>query len=133
MIEGGKALFIYEDYQIESRLEDLNQSAKELISDFKEVEYNFKSITKSIYQKYSDMDQKKDEILSYTFDALDEIKKSDQGRSFYAFYAYLLHNSSQDMWDGLVSKLYDKLQAKEIEFSDLFLSLIHISEPTRPY
>lgn len=121
MIEGGKALFIYEDYQIESRLEDLNQSAKELISDFKEVEYNFKSITKSIYQKYSDMDQRKDEILSYTFDALDEIKKSDQGRSFYAFYAYLLHNSSQDMWDGLVSKLYDKLQAKEIEFSDLFL------------
>lgn len=121
MIEGGKALFIYEDYQIESRLEDLNQSAKELISDFKEVEYNFKSITKSIYQKYADMDQNKDEILSYTFDALDEIKKSDQGRSFYAFYAYLLHNSSQDMWDGLVSKLYDKLQAKEIEFSDLFL------------
>lgn len=121
LIEGGKALFIYEDYQIESRLEDLNQSAKELISDFKEVEQNFKSITKSIYQKYSDIDQRKDEILSFTFNALEEIKKSDQGRSFYAFYAYLLHNSSQDMWEELVSKLYDKLEAKDIEFSDLFL------------
>lgn len=121
LIESGKALFVYEDYQIESRLENLNQSAKELISDFKEVEHNFKSITKSIYQKYADADKKKDEILAYTFDALDEIKKSDQGRSFYAFYAYLLQNSSQDIWESYVSDLYNKLKAKDIKFSDLFL------------
>ena len=121
LIEGGEALFIYEDFQIVSRLDELNQSAKDLLTDFKEVEQNFKEITKSIYQKYANVEQGKDSILSYTFDALEEIKKSDQGRSFYAFYAFLMQNSSQGMWEEMVNKLYHKLEAKNIEYSDLFL------------
>lgn len=120
-MEEGNQLFLYEDYQIISRLDQLNQSAKELVSDFKQVENNFKDITRSIYRKYADQDIDKASILSYTFDALDELKHSDQGKSFYTFYAYLLQNSSQEIWEELVSKLYDKLNQKEIAYSDFFL------------
>ena len=63
--------------------------AKELLSDFKEVDDNFKDIIKQIYQRQTDNEQKKD-LLTYIFDAYSELKNSQQGRTFYAFWEFLL-------------------------------------------
>jgi FtsZ-binding cell division protein ZapB len=62
---------IYDDYQIKSRVLELTRSAKELLSDFKEVEDNFKTITRNIYLKHTDPNQTKGAILGYTFDSLE--------------------------------------------------------------
>ena len=117
---GGNAM-VYEEYQILPRFRELTQNAKELLSDFKEVEDNFKGITKSIYQKHSEEEITKGEILGYTFDALDKLQKSSQGKSFYAFWDFLMTPSLQDAWDAMVEQLYTSLDEKQMKHDDLFL------------
>ena len=47
-LQAGESAVVYEEYQVLPRFRDITRTAKELLSDFKEVEDNFKSITKSI-------------------------------------------------------------------------------------
>lgn len=122
-LEMGEEVEVYEDYQIEPRFNSLNKLAKELLSDFKEVDDNFKEIIKQIYQRQTDNEQKKD-LLSYIFDAYAELKKSQQGKSFYAFWEFLLSAELQKEWDELTDSLYKTLADRRIESKDMFLKEI---------
>ena len=81
----GEDVKVFEEFEIVPRFNQLNQSAKELLSDFKEVEDNFKEITKGIYQKHAEGSLTKSDILEFTFEALDELKESQQGKVFTPF------------------------------------------------
>lgn len=54
----GEEVEVYDDYQIEPRFNTLNKLAKELLSDFKEVDDNFKEIIRQIYQRQTDNEQR---------------------------------------------------------------------------
>jgi hypothetical protein len=103
---------------------ELTRSAKELLSDFKEVEDNFKTITRNIYLKHTDPNQTKGTILGYTFDSLDELKESDQGKSFYAFWEFLISQNRQDLWKELVQRVFQVLEERSILLDDVFLRKI---------
>jgi hypothetical protein len=105
----------YEDYQIESRFEEVNRLANELIGDFKEVEDNFKEITRKIYERQQAADLTKGKLLSETFDALYALKNTNQGKSFYAFWQFMLDDSSQTEFQRLTRELYLILEDREIE------------------
>lgn len=120
-IKMGEDVRVFEEYEIVPRFNQLNQSAKELLSDFKEVEDNFKEITKDIYQKHADGSLTKNDILEFTFEALDELKDSQQGKSFYAFWSFLLNPGLQLEWESLTEELYDTLGKKGIPVHDPFL------------
>lgn len=120
-IKIGENVKVFEEFEIVPRFNQLNQSAKELLSDFKEVEDNFKEITKSIYQKHAEGSLTKSDILTFTFDALDELKDSQQGKSFYAFWSFILNPELQSRWDNLTKELYKTLIEKAIPVNDPFL------------
>ena len=120
-IKSGNDAMVYEEYQILPRFRFITQAAKDLLSDFKEVEDNFKSITKSIYQKHAEGEASKGDILGYTFDALEKLQHSSQGKSFYAFWDFLMTPSLQNAWDKMVGDLYNSLDAKQMKHDDLFL------------
>lgn len=120
-IKVGEDVKVFQDFEIVPRFNQLTKSAKELLSDFKEVEDNFKEITKDIYLKHADGSLTKSHILEFTFDAIDELKNSQQGKSFYAFYTFILTPSLQDEWGKLTKELYKTLEDKDIEISDYFL------------
>ena len=120
-IRAGENAKVYEEYQVLPRFRTITQSAKELLSDFKEVEDNFKSITKSIYQKHAEGEFSKGEILGFTFDALDDLQRSPQGKSFYAFWDFLMKPSMQNSWDKMVADLYDSMDSKQMRSDDYFL------------
>lgn len=120
-IKTGEDVRVYEDFEIVPRFNQLTQSAKELLSDFKEVEDNFKAITKTIYQKHADGSLSKSHILEFTFVALDELKESQQGKSFYAFWSFLLNPALQQEWGNLTKELYQTLANKGIPIKDNFL------------
>lgn len=120
-IQAGESAMVYEEYQVLPRFRYITQTAKELLSDFKEVEDNFKAITKSIYQKHAEGDVPKGEILGFTFDALENLQQSSQGKSFYAFWEFLMTPLLQDTWDKMVNDLYGSIDAKQIRQEDLFL------------
>lgn len=119
-LQAGEDVKVFEEYEIIPRFNQLTQQAKELLSDFKEVEDNFKNITKEIYQKHSGQ-HTKDDILQFTFDALDQLKESPQGKSFYAFWSFLLMPDLQEEWNILTEELYNTLQQKNIAVNDTFL------------
>ena len=119
-LEMGEDVEVYEDYQIEPRYNTLNKLAKELLSDFKEVDDNFKEIIKQIYQRQTENEGKKN-ILSYIFDAYAELKDSQQGKSFYAFWEFLLSSELQNEWDELTDLLYKILAERNILSKDKFL------------
>ncbi|MBB3123307.1 hypothetical protein FHS04_000804 [Mesoflavibacter sabulilitoris] len=120
-IQIGEDVKVFEEFEIVPRFNQLNQSAKELLSDFKEVEDNFKEITKGIYQKHADGSLTKSDILEFTFDALDELKSSQQGKSFYAFWSFILNPDLQNQWEILTKELYKTLEEKSITVNDPFL------------
>jgi len=119
-LEIGEDIEVYEDYQIEPRYNNLNKLAKELLSDFKEVDDNFKEIIKQIYKRQTENEVKKD-ILSYIFDAYAELKDSQQGKSFYAFWEFLLSSELQKEWEELTDLLYKILAKRKIDSHDTFL------------
>lgn len=120
-IKIGEDIKVFEEFEIVPRFNQLNQSAKGLLSDFKEVEDNFKEITKGIYQKHADGSLTKSDILEFTFDALDELKNSQQGKSFYAFWSFILNPELQNRWEVLTKELYKTLEEKSIPVNDPFL------------
>ena len=119
----GEDVQVYKDFEIVPRYTSLNKLAKELLSDFKEVDDNFKEIIKQIYQRQMGNPKKK-EILNYIFDAYGELKDSPQGKSFYSFWEFLLSPGLQEKWEELTSELFATLKEKDIDTKDMFLKNI---------
>ena len=130
-IKREKRVTPFENYQIKSRFDDVSKLTHELIGDFKEVEENFKTIVRSIYEKQSDKSLSKGKLLQFTFDSLDELKETDQGKSFYAFYNFLLDDISQEELKILVNDVYKILEDRGIEYNEKFLrrakTILHLS------
>lgn len=117
----GEDVKVFEEYEIVPRFKQINKLAKELLSDFKDVDDNFKNIIKEIYQKQIDPTLNKGGILQYTFDALDELKSSPQGKSFYAFWEFLLAREMQNELETMITDLFKTLKDRNIETNDNFL------------
>lgn len=120
-LQMGDDVKVFEEYEIVPRFQQINKLAKELLTDFKDVDDNFKTIIKEIYRKQIDPNLKKGGILQYTFDALDELKSSSQGKSFYAFWEFLLAREMQSELDTLITELFQTLKEKNIDGGDTFL------------
>jgi hypothetical protein len=122
---------VYEDYQIRSRYEEVNRLANELIGDFKEVEDNFKDITRRIYERQQKADLTKGRLLAETFDAIYELRRTDQGKSFYAFWQFMLDDISQSDFQRLTKEVYNVLEDRGIEVSSRSLrklkTLLHLA------
>ena len=129
----GENVKVFEEYEIVPRFQQINKLAKELLTDFKDVDDNFKNIIKDIYQKQIDPTLNKGGILQYTFDALDELKSSSQGKSFYAFWEFLLSRDMQDELEQLINSLFCTLQERDIPSDDRFLQnmVSHLYESGR--
>lgn len=122
LIRNGKAPIVFDDTDIRERFYDLNKMARELLSDFTEVEQNFDQIRKEIQRKYTERDVAKGTLLVYALDALDEIENKHQGKSFKAFWEFLMDDRKQQEFTELAEKLYQLLYERNIEFNnDRFL------------
>ena len=116
----------YNNTQIKERFYEISKTARELTADFKEVEQNFKDITLNIYKKQTQSDLHKGDILGYALDATEELKSSDQGKSFYAFWQFLIADTKQDELIQMIDYVYQLLKLREIDAADNFLKKIKI-------
>ncbi len=114
----------YEDFQIKSRMDDVYRLTNELVGDFREVEDNFREITKHIYEKQAEQTFTKGNLLGYAFDAVDRLKESDQGKSFYSFWHFLMNDSDQNSLKSLVDKSISALNERDIRYNEKFLRRI---------
>ncbi len=86
----------YSETQFKERLYEAHEGARRLLADFREVEENFRAIARSVHEQQFQLGARKGDILRYFLNAEDAIKESDQGRSFYAFWQFLLSQNQQD-------------------------------------
>jgi hypothetical protein len=80
--------------------------ARELLRDFAAVEQNFRSIAKALQERQVQPGTRKGVLVGYVLDADAELHGSDQGRSFYAFWEFLMSPSKQDELSEMLEKVY---------------------------
>ena len=77
----------YTPVQINERFAQLLSTARELLGDFRTVEDNLKRIAQSIAEAHAKPGITKGNILGQMLDADEALRNSEQGQSFYAFWA----------------------------------------------
>ncbi|TWW00594.1 DUF3375 domain-containing protein [Chitinophaga pinensis] len=111
----------YNNAQVEERLELFTRLCYELISDFREVEDNFKAIHRTIVEQHTKAEQSKGAIIGFAFEAYDSLRNSNQGKSFYAFWDFLISRAGQEEWRALTEQLVHTVEERSIKADDQFL------------
>ena len=101
-------------------LKDLENRGREILSDFAQVEDNFRLIMNRIAEKQAEVDSTKRKILGYTLSLHRELYSSPQGQSFEGFWSYM-RNYSDDRITELCEEIEAMLEQQNIEYDDSFL------------
>jgi len=88
------------------RYQQFAATARELLADFREVEANLRALDRDLRERIAAWSGSKGELLDEVLGNRDAIAESDQGRSFRAFYDFLLSPQRQSE----LSELLDKVQ-----------------------
>jgi hypothetical protein len=106
------------DTQIKERYFEIYDTSNKLLSDFKQIEYNFRDLDHDVRKRQIFHDVQKGELLSSFFSSHDVFLKSDQGQSFRAFWDLLLSQTRQDELDELIETIIRLPQVQEIKKDD---------------
>ncbi|OZM70634.1 hypothetical protein CFN78_24890 [Amycolatopsis antarctica] len=105
---------VLDETGVRDRYQQFAATARELLSDFREVEDNFRSLDRAARERIAAREGGKGELLEDLMDSRSDITVSDQGRSFQAFYDFLLSNSRQDELTELL-RAVSRLDAVEAD------------------
>ena len=87
---------VLDDTALKDRFMQFTQQARELLSDFREVEHNFRQLDRRVRERIAQWSGKKGELLADIMGERDAIADSDQGNSFQAFWAFLMSPQRQE-------------------------------------
>jgi hypothetical protein len=90
---------------VRDRYQQFATTARELLSDFREVEDNFRRLDRAAREKIAMWDGAKGELLAELVGTRSEITHSDQGHSFQAFYEFLLSETRQQELASLLDRV----------------------------
>ncbi len=96
---------IFDDTAIKDRFQQFQQVARELLGDFREVEHNFRSLDRDVRERIALWDGAKGDLLDEILGQRDAIADSDQGKSFRAFWDFLMSQSRQEELTGLLENV----------------------------
>lgn len=85
-----------DNVQIKERFLQAEATATAILADFREVEENFRELTRKVQADVVKWTRGKGELLEKIFLESDIIRKSEQGRSFMAFWRFLMYSQQQD-------------------------------------
>jgi flagellar motility protein MotE (MotC chaperone) len=115
-------LDVLEASALRDRYQQFSAMARELLSDFREVEENFRKLDRNLREKIATWHGAKGELLDDVLGSRETIADSDQGRSFQAFYDFLLSQARQDELNRLLESVH---QLTEITEADPRLRHVH--------
>ncbi|MGV0023381.1 DUF3375 domain-containing protein [Phormidesmis priestleyi] len=96
----------YNPTQLQERFLLANQVTRQLIADFRDIEQNFRNLTRKVQEAQLEKDSRKGTVISRVLDADQELKESDQGRSFYAFWNFLTSANKRQELKSLIQTVY---------------------------
>ncbi|MCY0908438.1 MAG: DUF3375 domain-containing protein, partial [Sulfobacillus thermotolerans] len=97
---------LMDDLQIKDRFQQMVSTARELLSDFREVEQNFRELDRRTREQITLWEGNKAGLLEQVFGQSDAIEGSDQGRSFQAFWNFLMAPDRQAELSSLLETVF---------------------------
>lgn len=108
-------LHLLDTTRIKERYLQIAATARELLSDFREVEQNFRNLDRAVRERIATFEGGKATLLKEIFGERDTIADSDQGRSFRAFWDFLMSPARQDELSSLLAKVFELQPVQELE------------------
>jgi hypothetical protein len=87
---------LLDDTAVRDRFLQFQQLARELLADFREVEHNFRQLDRKVRERIALWEGAKGTLLDEVMGERDAIADSDQGRSFRAFWEFLMSSRRQE-------------------------------------
>lgn len=109
--------------QVKERYRQVEDIARHLLSDFRQVEENFRQLDTQTRERVATSMSPKGALLEEIFGETDHIRRSDQGKSFDGFWEFLMSPSRQEQLQAWLGKVHELPAVQEIG-SDAFLRRI---------
>jgi len=94
-----------DDTALKDRFQQFLQLARELLGDFREVEYNFRMLDRRVRERIALWEGAKGALLEQIMGERDAIADSDQGKSFRAFWDFLMSQTRQEELTRLLQQI----------------------------
>jgi Protein of unknown function (DUF3375) len=91
---------------VRDRYQQFAVMARELLADFRQVEENFRMLDRRLREKVAGWQGSKGDLLDDVLGSRESITGSDQGRSFQAFYDFLLSSARQQELSELLDRVH---------------------------
>lgn len=117
-------LEMLDDRQIKEEYFLIEDTAKSLLADFKEVEQNFRDLDRNFRKQIITTNQSKGEVLADLFQQQDFLTQTDQGKSFIAFWEFLLSQSKQNEFEELLQRMLDIPVVQQIRNENFRMELL---------
>lgn len=96
---------LLDDTALKDRFQQFIQGARELLTDFREVEHNFRQLDRRVRERIALWEGSKGALLEEIMGERDAIADSDQGKSFRAFWDFLLSSRRQEELTELLDRV----------------------------
>lgn len=96
---------LLDDTALKDRFQQFLQLARELLTDFREVEHNFRALDRKVRERIALWEGAKGSLLEEIMGERDSIADSDQGKSFRAFWDFLMSQSRQEELSRLLEEV----------------------------
>lgn len=103
LLTGGKPQ-TFEPWQVNERYARVLEDARTLVSDFRQVEENFRRLAQEVVERQTAAGSTKGEIVGRVLDSHDSVRESPQGRSFYGFVRLLLDPVRREQFEEQVER-----------------------------
>ncbi len=113
----------YDPTRIKERFFQVEETARRLLADFRQVEQNFRTLDRETRERIATSDKVKGKLLDEIFLEQDVIWDSDQGKSFRAFWEFLLSTLRQAELEELLRAVYALEEIQSLN-PDSFLARI---------
>jgi hypothetical protein len=96
---------LLDDTALKDRFQQFVQLARDLLGDFREVEHNFRQLDRKVRERIALWGGAKGDLLEDVMGERDAIADSDQGRSFRAFWDFLMSTRRQEELTVLLDRV----------------------------
>ena len=96
---------LLDDTALKERFQQFVQMARDLLTDFREVEQNFRGLDRRVRERITLWEGAKGDLLEDILSERDSIEESDQGRSFRAFWEFLMSSDRQEELTRLLERV----------------------------
>jgi hypothetical protein len=105
-VERGEVRLL-DDTAVRDRFQQFTATARDLLADFREVEDNFRRLDRGVREQIAAWEGSRGALLDDVFGGREAISESDQGRSFQAFWDFLMSADRQEEFTRLLGDVLE--------------------------